>query len=373
MADAIVRGEVSWPGLLKEQKQGFRMSNTMDQVRLHSGDGFTVSLPSQLLLASSELARRILVPRESGHDIVIPSVKGSSLLLLVEILRSGVSKDLVGIKNNVNNTLLDELRDSMGLLEIVGYVEVTTVAMSAQNIPTVVPPNSENSEELPSVVKPVAVNILRISDNIIAEVVENAKVSTSEKYFNMNNEYLSSSNKSIDGNSNDTSECPICKQVVKNKNCLSKHILLKHKDQTFPCQECGKNFISEDNLKVHLSAHKKKGEMLAVCDHCAANFTSQDQLNKHIKKYHKEMTFSCKDCDMFFLTMTRLDRHVINNHSENLFQCNECQASFSTESKVKIHKKMVHSGIRHACPICGSTFSSKWGLLRHAKNAHSVI
>jgi len=370
-ADTTLRGEVYWPELLMEQKQGFRMCDTLDQVRLHSGDGFTVSLPAQLLLASSELARRILVPRESGQDLLIPSVKGSSLLLLVEILRSGVSNELVGINNTMNNKL-NELRDSMGLLEIVGHVGVTKVAISAQNFPTIVPPNGENFEELPFVAKPV-INILRSSDNKSRSVVENVMLAVSEKDDNMNNEYLLNTNKSHDGNAGDLRECSICKQVLKNRKGLSTHILRYHKDHTFPCQECGKRFVSQDNLKVHISIFHKKGEVLTGCDHCASNFTTQEQLNRHIMKNHKEMTFCCKDCDMFFLTMTRLDRHMINNHSANLFQCNDCQVTFSTENKVKAHKKMVHSGLRHACPICGSTFSNKGGLIRHAKSAHGVM
>ena len=95
------------------------MQAVSEQVKLWSGDGFSVSLPSHLLLASSKLARRMFIPGEECHDILLPSVRGSTLPLLVEILRSGVTSNQ---GKKIMGDRLTDISELIEFLDIPGHI-----------------------------------------------------------------------------------------------------------------------------------------------------------------------------------------------------------------------------------------------------------
>merc|ERR1719186_630956 len=71
-------------------------------VKVLSGDGFSVSLPLPLLLASSSLLRSILSSFQccGSTDISLPSVGGRTLVFVAEILRRGETSLLLGAQNS---------------------------------------------------------------------------------------------------------------------------------------------------------------------------------------------------------------------------------------------------------------------------------
>ena len=111
------------------------MMSLCEQVSLCSGDGFSVSLPAHFLLAASKLARNTFVPSLTGQAVFLPSVRGSTLLLVVGILRSGKTSCL-RLMQNVG-CRLKEAQEVMELLGIPGcaaVMMVNCVAGSVQDI-----------------------------------------------------------------------------------------------------------------------------------------------------------------------------------------------------------------------------------------------
>ena len=119
MVDYTIWSQASWVDNFLEQKLYFSLlSSTSEQARLCSGDGFSVSLPAHLLLAASKLARNTFIPGLPGQVVRLPSVRGSTLLLLVQILRSGRTSSLKSVEEL--GDMLKEVQVAMALLEIPG-------------------------------------------------------------------------------------------------------------------------------------------------------------------------------------------------------------------------------------------------------------
>ena len=117
--------QVTWMDTFQEQKLYFSMIKFCEQVSLCSGDGFSLSLPAHFLLAASKLARSTFVPNMKGQVVFLPSVRGSTLLLLVEILRSGKTSSL-GRMDNMGYRLR-EVQEVMELLRIPGCTALKRV------------------------------------------------------------------------------------------------------------------------------------------------------------------------------------------------------------------------------------------------------
>ena len=64
------------------------------------------------MMACSSLAIKLLIPKTGGQDICLPSIRRSTLLLLVELLRSGITND-IGPEESMK-----DVQDLMHLLEI---------------------------------------------------------------------------------------------------------------------------------------------------------------------------------------------------------------------------------------------------------------
>ena len=86
--------DISWlekpPASLDYLAQSYH-SPSSPQIKLLSGDGFSITLPLPLLLASSALLRSVLSNHQccASVDISVPSVGGGTLVLVGEILRRG--------------------------------------------------------------------------------------------------------------------------------------------------------------------------------------------------------------------------------------------------------------------------------------------
>merc|ERR1719481_2552364 len=71
-------------------------------------------------MAFSSLAKRLMTGG-GGQDIFLPSVKGRTVLLLVELLRSGITKK-IGPEESIK-----DVQDLMQLLEIYGRIDVVRI------------------------------------------------------------------------------------------------------------------------------------------------------------------------------------------------------------------------------------------------------
>merc|ERR1719347_1161278 len=89
MTEFPISSQVSWVDHYIQQK--LYLSEVVEKVRIHSGDGFTFTLPRHALVASSKLIQTMFLSGEKDQDILLPSVRGRTLIPLVELLRRGIA------------------------------------------------------------------------------------------------------------------------------------------------------------------------------------------------------------------------------------------------------------------------------------------
>ena len=231
------------------------MQAASEQVQLMSRDGFSVSLPSHLLLASSKLARRIFIPGEECHDIILPSVRWSTLLLLVEILRSGVTsnqgKEIMGDR-------LTDINELMEFLDIPGRIDMTRIGNRSFELHSKLNRSGNetehvalaNLETLPRSYTPV-VEIKRMN---LVNVVKLLPQDSAEVNRNISWTDVSGSAKIVDRSreSDQSRMCQFCKKMNSNWTALKKHIKNVHREALFSCGHCSKKFVLEKFLKEHV-------------------------------------------------------------------------------------------------------------------------
>ena len=139
-------------------------------------------------------------------------------------------------------------------------------------------------------------------------------------------------------------------------------------DKVFPCEKCGKTFMSKDIMINHLETHIAKPSEIFYCNICHTKFTLRKNYLRHIKeiydgenprhlcevcgdlfctgkllkKHHNEVhkeVISCPICDQIFTTKMALQRHT--NHL-SAFNCGECGKQFCNKKTFCVHMKYVH-------------------------------
>jgi hypothetical protein len=268
MEEYAICSQVSWLDHFIEQKLYFPIMTSTDQVRLCSGDEFFVSLPAHFLLASSRLVRNIFLPGMAGQDVLIPSVKGSTLLLLVELLRSGMTSSL-GLMDNIG-CRLKEVQKVMELLEIPGCAALMRVNSSSSKLQGMV--NCLQSSKMKCVKKCSLTKKFNPkeeeSTSSLSPIVEMTGMKDTSKLSNENSfnvpedsscakikleaeegDFVDDASRSegemdqdVEGKENVHSiECHICNKKYLNRLSWSRHIKSVHTDVLFRCVQCGKS------------------------------------------------------------------------------------------------------------------------------------
>ena len=120
----------------------------------------------------------------------------------------------------------------------------------------------------------------------------------------------------------------------------------KKKAKLFKCDDCGKTFPRNLDVKIHIDGvHLKLKNFHCHVVGCSKSFAVKSSLQRHIKIVHEKMKpYSCPDCD----------------------------SPFSTGHQLKLHKERAHDKIRHNCTFagCAKNYSDPSNLKRHVKNKH---
>ena len=122
--------QVSWVMYYEEEKLGLSSAIAMQQSRLNSEEGFSIALPTSLLLAYSTLAKSVYVPGLDYQDFILPSVKGASMLLVSELLRTGMTRN-IGKEETIK-----EVMELMEMLGINLSVEVVRIKVGVARLPS---------------------------------------------------------------------------------------------------------------------------------------------------------------------------------------------------------------------------------------------
>ena len=120
-----------------------------------------------------------------------------------------------------------------------------------------------------------------------------------------------------------------------------------------PCDQCGKVYNSESQLKEHA----QYCGVTIMCDQCPAEFKFKRSLENHVEGEHKkQLNFKCKLCNSKFSISSNLGSHE-RNHSMPYVVCNECGKTLRNKSSLRIHK-LYHSNPHLPCTWqgCSRTF-----------------
>jgi len=302
MEDFTICSQVSWLENLVEQ-QLFSESSCSEQVKLCSGDGFSVSLPAHLLLASSKLARMTFVTGAEHQEVIIPSVQGSTLLLLAEILRSGRTSHLDKIDSMAHR--LNEFNEVMELLDIPGCVSLMRVISRPGEIQSKadVQRTKLGREQLLSSHSPV-VNVTKLK-------VLSGPVNSDRNVSKVGRRKLEVGETGADGGGGSRINCNYCEGWYRNRDSLHDHMRKSHRSEMIPCKVCGMCFVHEDTLTVHMKRHGQAG---VQCDKCPAKFTRKTGLKIHLITVHSGIRHVCSHCSSTFSIKHNLKRHIRKHH-----------------------------------------------------------
>lgn len=178
----------------------------------------------------------------------------------------------------------------------------------------------------------------------------------------------------------ETLEQHICKAMeVKSYRCLmcpltfvDKSELVRHREihETHKCEQCGKAFMDENLLDMHMYQHTQAALTCAACKTVFASFLD---ITRHRKTHPPgTKTYQCSRCDKAFKTIVTTKIHI-RLHTENSAAtqnaCDICGAMCGSLVQMWKHKDTVHTeqakSQKHACDICGKLWWQKRRLDKH--------
>ena len=402
-----VSSEVPW--LEKPPQTGYlHQSFPTPHVKVLSGDGFCVSLPLPLLLASSSLLRSILSSGQccGSVDISIPSVGGGTLVLLTEILRRGETSSLERADNAV-----ESLKEVQGVLDMLLCDASVTLKRKSSRQSQAKKVVSESMNEIrqvnntsdvgfngvgikspftPSVIvspshsdsssitlspsdlkqeeqKPSPANVLYIDVNL-TDIISSPKQRLKEE---LECSELSLSMKPKKEKVKDEHEsgkvvlcCPFCQRVFKNEKSLKQHIELLHPEPNYSCIKCDSSFFNKSRLEKHIRLFHPKYK----CKKCSVSFSSKLKLSHHVRNKHED-SVQCTDCDDRFTSEGKLAVHMNSSHAK--YNCEDCPAKLGSFHILLEHLELKHKDVRFSCNVCHKIFKTNHNFMRHCvKTSH---
>ncbi|XP_039494677.2 zinc finger protein 354B [Drosophila santomea] len=109
-----------------------------------------------------------------------------------------------------------------------------------------------------------------------------------------------------------------------------------------------------------------------VCDQCGWSFNDHSNMKDH-KLRHFEEKFSCDECGRKFYTMPLLRLHIrVHHKGEKPYVCKFCGMGFANSPSRCRHERQMHANeLVHPCKICGKRFNSEKGRLKHEEGHKS--
>ena len=173
--------------------------------------------------------------------------------------------------------------------------------------------------------------------------------------------------------------CEICEKIFCDLSSKLDHVHGKHKEgegtkkmvKLFPCENCGLNLQSKNDLLNHLETHSdrksrtKSATEEHECDLCHSMFTVKKSLDRHMLGMYDEhgsSKYRCEECNIVFCTGKQLEKHQKQTHSD--LTCPSCSQRFTTKRAIQYHLKRQET---FNCSVCGKQFCNKKTFTAHMK------
>ena len=111
--------------------------------------------------------------------------------------------------------------------------------------------------------------------------------------------------------------CPYCRQVLKTRNALSRHISVVHLDvKNFQCDQCERSYATKADVMKHVrSTHSELRNVMVECEICGEEF-KECYLKRHQYYKHKgnNLPKKCPYCSKDFKTREIMMKHIRKIH-----------------------------------------------------------
>ena len=171
----------------------------------------------------------------------------------------------------------------------------------------------------------------------------------------------------------ENSYCKLCYKYFPNSTALKEHNEDEHSTpSTHVCDICSKEFQTKGRLEIHIKRHENGPRKCKfLCPHCkTGKYQKEEHLEQHILENHSGKEYICSQCPMVFLNPQTRRNHEKRNHTEKNIKCDHCDMMFSSQCYKNAHVEMVHiKEPNKICPHCGEGFTDKTVFTAHV-NRH---
>ena len=104
-------------------------------------------------------------------------------------------------------------------------------------------------------------------------------------------------------------------------------------------------------MNAHIrSVHQREKDK--ICSHCGEAFFLAESFKIHVLRHTDNRQFPCDVCGKCFLTKRDIENH---RGSHTLpYKCDKCEKCYATKPALNDHIKMKHEGRKHECRFsCG--------------------
>ncbi|XP_066484431.1 zinc finger protein 25-like isoform X2 [Tiliqua scincoides] len=193
-------------------------------------------------------------------------------------------------------------------------------------------------------------------------------------------------------------KCPECGKSFLSNVAMAIHIRTHTGERPFKCHLCPKGFPSRGDLKRHIKTHLHRKEFPNAnaapkgkkcltaklqllrqlgaapgpkrphtCGQCGKSFNKKQDLRKHQGTHSTERPFSCLECGRSFRLKQILVAHMKVHGGERPYTCAQCGKRFGQKHHVESHQR-VHTGEKpFSCTTCGKRYAQKQPLISHLR------
>ncbi|CAN7985104.1 unnamed protein product [Ixodes hexagonus] len=144
--------------------------------------------------------------------------------------------------------------------------------------------------------------------------------------------------------------------------------------KVYQCSECSHATFSLYRSKAHAITHT--GIMPFPCTQCDKSFVVQDELKRHVILFHdKSKEKRCPHCNRHFVSESRYDWHVRLHETNTGFVCNHCGQLFESQAYLEHHRQRHLAGPEEPCTchVCGKVLKTHRAKTIHITHVHPEV